>query len=170
MRCRRVPVHASVTSYELHAIKGDVVGDAPSSADTTDGDSQAELILVVEDNPITRKTFGVVLGSAGYTVLEAGDAATALACIAKHRPAMVLQDLVLPDMDGIELLRRLRAHPHARDIPILGVSGFLARMNEATATNSGFTALVLKPIEPTQLLEIVRLHLDRAQANSGAKT
>jgi CheY-like chemotaxis protein len=64
----------------------------------------APTILVVEDNPMTRKLLRVTLGTAGYRVIEAEDARTALAAVEQSLPDLILQDLILPDMDGVELV------------------------------------------------------------------
>jgi PAS domain S-box-containing protein len=112
-------------------------------------------ILVVEDNPLTRKMLRITLESDGYTVVEAGDGRAALAAAAQELPALVLQDLVLPDMNGFEVLRQLRLLAGA-SIPILALSGFLNRVGDARSTEADFNALLLKPIEPSRLLEVIR--------------
>ena len=118
----------------------------------------ASKILVVEDNPTTRKMFRVALESEGYSVIEAPDGATAILRMGEA-PDLVLQDFVLPDMNGVELNRRLRQHANGVDIPIIALSGFLSRMEEAEATNAAFNAYLLKPIEPSRLLDAVRGYL-----------
>jgi len=97
-------------------------------------------ILIVEDNPITRKMLRLTLESEGYTTREAPDARTALAVAAESWPDLVLQDLILPDMDGLELLRHLRAMPGGPELPIVALSGFLSRLEESPTGGSGFTA------------------------------
>src|SRR5712671_7152484 len=109
-------------------------------------------ILVVEDNPATRKMLRVTLVTEGYAVVEAADARAALAAAERTPPDLVLQDLILPDMDGFELLRRLRALPGGSELPILALSGFLSRLEEAHTDRDGFTALLVKPIEPSRLI------------------
>jgi PAS domain S-box-containing protein len=116
-------------------------------------------ILVVEDNPTTRKMLRLTLVTEGYTVVEAADARAAVAAAEKALPDLVLQDLILPDMDGLELLRRLRALPDGTELPILALSGFLSRLEEAQAGHEGFSALLVKPIEPSRLLEAIRVCL-----------
>src|SRR5207247_65802 len=76
-------------------------------------------ILVVDDNAITRKLVRVTLASEGYSVLEAEDGASAMGMLAREKPDLILQDLVLPDIGGIELVERLRAEPGGAGIPIL---------------------------------------------------
>ena len=88
-------------------------------------------VLVVEDNPLTRKMLRVTLEMEGYSVIEAEDGRTALAAATAEMPDLVLQDLILPDMNGFELVRMLRALPGGADAPILALSGFLSRIEEA---------------------------------------
>ena len=86
---------------------------------------------------MTRKMLRVALESEGYAAIEAADARTALAAVAEGWPDLVLQDLMLPDMDGIELLRRLRALPGGLELPILALSGFLSRLEESRDRRRG---------------------------------
>jgi PAS domain S-box-containing protein len=115
-------------------------------------------VLLVEDNPLTRKMLRVTLESDGYRVLEAADGRAALAAAEREQPALVLQDLILPDMNGFELVRQLRALL-GPTLPILALSGFLNRVEDARSADAGFSQLLVKPIEPSRLLEIIRLYL-----------
>jgi PAS domain S-box-containing protein len=115
----------------------------------------APRILVVEDNPLTRKMLRITLETDGYAVVEAADGRAALAAAEHELPALVLQDLVLPDMNGFELVRQLRQLGGA-SLPILALSGFLNRVGDARSMEAGFNALLVKPIEPSRLLEVLR--------------
>jgi PAS domain S-box-containing protein len=103
----------------------------------------------------------VALEAEGYVVIAAPDARTALDAAARSLPDLVLQDLILPDMDGFELVRHLRALPGGADLPILALSGFLGRLEEARSAKAGFTALLVKPIPPSQLIESIRPYFSR---------
>ena len=116
-------------------------------------------ILLVEDNDITRKMVRFSLENQGFVVLEARDGATALKLAAEGGVHLVLQDLMLPDIDGFELVGRLRQIPGLADTPILAFSGFLSKLEEARISAVGFTDVINKPIEPSRLLHIVRAHL-----------
>ncbi len=116
-------------------------------------------ILVVEDNPITVKMARLTLKSAGYTVLEAPDGRTALELMANHAPALVLQDLLLPDMDGLDLLKQLRALPGGAEVPILAFSGFQPKLDDARASSANFTDFLIKPVEPSRLLRTIQSYL-----------
>ncbi len=125
--------------------------------------SRGRTVLVVEDNPATRKLVRFVLERHGYLVVEAPDGAAALRAMDEHQPALVLQDLVLPDLDGFTLVEQLRKrarHP----VAILAFSGFASRLEEARLTAAQFEGLVTKPIEPSRLLAVVEAHLPLAAA------
>jgi CheY-like chemotaxis protein len=122
------------------------------------------VVLLVEDNPITRKLVRFTLGKLGLTLLEAVDARAALELFQEHSEiALVLQDLCLPDMDGFDLVARLRTLPGGRDIPILVFSGMLSRQDEARVSSAGFDDLISKPIEPSRLMQIVQSYLPLPQ-------
>jgi CheY-like chemotaxis protein len=116
-------------------------------------------VLLVEDNPITRKLVRFALQNEGLELVEASDGATAIGIVSQQRPDLILQDLLLPDMDGFELAGRLRALPGTADVPILAFSGLLSQLDERRIADSGFTDFVTKPIEPSRLVRIVRAHL-----------
>lgn len=123
-------------------------------------------ILLVEDNPITRKLVRFTLENQGLVVIEAPDAKTALTAFAQHSVTLVLQDLCLPDMDGFELVSRLRALPGGADVPMLVFSGMLSQHDEARVSSAGFDDLISKPVEPSRLVQIVRSHLPTAEERS----
>ncbi|HWQ15669.1 MAG TPA: response regulator [Roseiflexaceae bacterium] len=125
-------------------------------------DAPRPLVLVVEDNPTTRKLLRVALAGAGYAVAEAADGRSALALASERAPDLILQDMVLPDVEGGELLARLRATPGCAETPILALSGFLARGEELPGGPAGFTDMLLKPVEPSRLVQIVQAHLPPA--------
>jgi PAS domain S-box-containing protein len=116
-------------------------------------------ILVIEDNPTTLKVMRLTLERQGYNVLAAPDAASALDATRQVRPDLIIQDLMLPDMDGIALAQRLHERFEAEPVPIVCISGLLTRPDESRAVRGGFAAVIVKPIDPFQLLEVVRFHL-----------
>jgi PAS domain S-box-containing protein len=125
------------------------------------------VILVIEDNPITRKMFRVTLATEGYTVLEAPDGQTALDLMAVHAPDLILQDLLLPDLDGFDLVRRLRALPGGAGVPVLAISGLLSELEQARSLQAGFTDYLFKPVEPSLLLHTVQAYLRPPRADPG---
>lgn len=117
-------------------------------------------LLVVEDNPMTRKIVGIALRGAGYTVLEAVDGASALELMRDHRPQLVLQDLVLPDTDGFELARQLR-RIGGEDFRLIAFSGFISPWQEGQVSVVGFDDVITKPIEPLLLVQLIGAHVPR---------
>jgi PAS domain S-box-containing protein len=115
-----------------------------------------ETILVVEDNPITRKMLRVALEIEGYTVLPASDGKTALELSGPQRPDLMIVDFVLPDTDGLQLLAEVRRRLGAPELPSILVTGMVSRLEELRERAGGITQIVAKPVEPSQLLEIIR--------------
>ncbi len=115
-------------------------------------------ILVVEDNPSVLKVLKKTLDLAGYQVLEAADGKSAVERMAEN-PDLVIQDLILPDISGYDLVSKLKARSEKEKLPVLALSGFLARPNEAWDTSAGFDALLVKPVGNTELLQAVKAHL-----------
>jgi PAS domain S-box-containing protein len=118
-------------------------------------------ILLVEDNPVTRKMLRVALQIEGYRVEEACDGRSAIAASVEHAPDLVLQDLVLPDMDGFDLIQRLRALPGGAAIPILALSGFVGPIADERTARSDFTAVLVKPVEASILIDAVHTFLPK---------
>ena len=125
-------------------------------------------ILVVEDNAITRKIMRLALSAHGYDIIEAADGRTAIAAVTKARPDLVLQDLALPDIDGLTLARKLRNLPGRSDMPIVAFSAFITRLEAARASNELFRAFIPKPILPSTLVEFVKNFIGSAEVRPNA--
>ena len=123
-------------------------------------------ILVIEGNPISRKLTRVALEADGFTVVEAADARSGIEAVSWELPDLVLQDLVLPDMDGFALVSRLHALPGADKIPILALSGLITKSDEWKLTQATFADYLFKPIEPAFLVSTVRAHLAASQTSN----
>ena len=116
----------------------------------------AELVLVVEDKETNRKLVRDVLQFRGYEVAEAETAEEGLRMVQERRPDLILMDIHLPGMDGIEALKRLRADPATCDIPVIFVA---ADPNLEKMGQAGGDDLVAKPISREGLLEALRKHV-----------
>jgi two-component system cell cycle response regulator DivK len=121
-----------------------------------------ETILVVEDNDKNRKLARDVLTHQGYRVVEAESAEDGLALVARERPALILMDIHLPGIDGIEALRRLRADAGTRTIPVLAVTASAMTQDRQKILDAGFDGYQSKPISVRPFLAAVREALDRA--------
>ena len=115
-------------------------------------------ILVVEDNDRNMKLFRDVLQVTGYSTLEASTGRQALALAREHRPDLVLMDIQLPDMDGLEALGRLRMDERTAAIPVLAVTAQAMRGDHERFTAAGFDGYLAKPVDVDGLIEIVRQH------------
>ena len=123
-------------------------------------------ILVVDDNPVNLRLVEFILSKQGYTVRTASSSFVALDVLEKSCVDLVLLDIQMPELDGIELARRLRSNPETREIPIVALSGH-ALSSDATASCAEFDHYLAKPVERTQLGEVVeRLLHARAQRPS----
>ncbi len=119
----------------------------------------AEPILIIDDNVINLKLARVILQAEGYEVRTAIDAEDALAVLRAFRPRLILMDLQLPGMDGLELTRRLKADPATRAIVVLAVTSYAMKGDEERARQAGCDGYVTKPIDTETLPRIVARHL-----------
>ncbi len=108
--------------------------------------SRGSTVLVVEDNPVNRKLARNVLRSRGYRVLEADTGEEGLEIARAELPHLILMDLELPGLDGIEATRRLKADPLTRSIPIVALSAHAQATDEARAREAGCAGYIAKPI------------------------
>jgi two-component system cell cycle response regulator DivK len=115
-----------------------------------------ELILIVEDNEKNRKLERDILQFHGYRTLEAETAEEGLRLAQATPPALVLMDIQLPGMNGIEALRHLRADPRTRAIPVIAVTASAMTHNRQQIMAAGFDAYQAKPIEVIQFVAAVR--------------
>jgi CheY-like chemotaxis protein len=118
-----------------------------------------QTILIVDDNAAVRRLFRAALEGGGFRVLETGDGRATLALLATERPDLILQDLRLPDMDGLALVSRIREHTGNTVLPIIAVSGLVLDQDEARIARAGFTDFLAKPVSIADLLNRVTLHL-----------
>ena len=113
-------------------------------------------ILLVEDHEDNRVALLAVLRREGYDAVGARNGSEALRMIERRRPALVLMDLAMPEMDGREATRRLHEDPRTRDIPVLALTAMSLSVSWETLQEDGFAGLLTKPCMPPQLLEEVR--------------
>jgi two-component system, cell cycle response regulator DivK len=120
-----------------------------------------EQILVVEDNELNMKLFRDVLVATGYRALEATTGGEAIALATEQAPDLVLMDIQLPDLDGVEALRRLRADERTATIPVLAVTAQAMSGDRERFLAAGFDGYVAKPVNIGELIGTVREHCDR---------
>ena len=131
---------------------------APSALDPAEGRSTPEgrpLLLLVEDDETTRRPMSQLLELSGYEVDTASDGPEALEALGRRRPSMVLLDLMMPMMDGIEVLRRIRKDSDLDDLPVLVLSGDLLEERGGQLQALGVVGTLTKPIDFDELLTVI---------------
>lgn len=118
----------------------------------------AKTVLIVEDNALNMKLFGDLLEAKGYATLRATEGDGALALAKRAHPDLVLMDIQLPGLSGMEVTRRMKADPTMRDIPVVAVTAFALRGDEEKIMESGCAAYVAKPVSIDHLLDVVERH------------
>ena len=117
-------------------------------------------VVVVEDNERNMKLFREVLESSGYRTLEAETGERAVALTAEHRPDLVLMDIHLPDIDGVEALRMLRADERTASIPVLALTAQAMEGDRERFLAAGFDGYLSKPVNIADLLDAVRRYCE----------
>jgi len=115
----------------------------------------AATILIVDDNAANLKLARVVLAAEGYDVRTASDAEEAQRVLSTIVPRLILMDIQLPDMDGLELTRRLKAEPRYRDMLIVALTAYAMKGDDEKAKRAGCDGYVTKPIDPATLPVII---------------
>ena len=123
-----------------------------------------EPFLIVDDNAANLKLARVLLSGEGYEVRTAGDAEQALELLESFCPRLILMDLQLPGMDGLELTRRLKADPTRRDIAVIALTAYAMKGDEEKARAAGCDGYVTKPIDTEELPRLVADHLSAGGA------
>ncbi|HEV7555163.1 MAG TPA: response regulator [Kofleriaceae bacterium] len=118
-----------------------------------------EPILIVDDNPTNLKLVAFLMKSHGFDVATADDASSAIAAIAARRPRVILMDVQLPGVDGLELTRKLKADPQTRDIVIVAVTAYAMKGDYEKAIEAGCDGYVTKPIDTRTLPGVIAGYL-----------
>jgi CheY-like chemotaxis protein len=117
------------------------------------------LILIVEDNEQNMKLVRDVLGHVGYRTLEAGDAELGIELARTHRPDLILMDVQLPGMNGMEALAQLRSDPVTAELRVVAVTAFAMKEDPARILAAGFDGYLEKPLDvrafPGQVSELL---------------
>jgi len=118
-------------------------------------------VLIVEDNEKNMKLFRDVLQATGYSTLEATTGEEAVELALSQAPALVLMDVQLPGIDGVEALKRLRQNERTASIPVLALTAQAMSGDRERFLEAGFDGYLAKPVDVGELIEAVREHCDR---------
>ena len=118
-------------------------------------------VLVVEDNARNMKLFRDVLKASGYRTLEATTGARAVELVIEHAPALVLMDIQLPDIDGLEALDRLRADERTASVPVLALTAQAMEGDRERFLAAGFDGYLSKPVNIAEFVATVKRYCER---------
>ena len=119
----------------------------------------SESILIVDDVPTNLKLMSVLLSRLGYQVYTAGTAEEALEIAQKIRPRLILADILLPGMDGLEMTRRLKSAPETQNTVVLAVTALAMKGDEQKALEAGCDGYITKPIDVQTFPAVIRHYL-----------
>ena len=117
-------------------------------------------ILVVEDNELNMKLFHDLLEAQGYNVLQSRDGMEALKLARTHKPDLILMDIQLPEVSGLEVTKWLKEDEALRSIPVIAVTAFAMKGDEEKIREGGCEAYISKPISVVNFLETVQKFLN----------
>lgn len=118
-------------------------------------DAMRKKVLVVEDNELNMKLFCDLLGAFGYDPVQSRDGLKALEIARKHMPALIIMDINLPEVSGLDLTRWIKDDEDLADIPVMAVTAFAMRSDEERVREAGCEAYMSKPIQMMPFLNQV---------------
>lgn len=119
-------------------------------------DANRKKVLVVEDNELNMKLFCDLLGAYGYEPVQSRDGLKALEMAREHHPALIIMDINLPEVSGLDLTRWIKDDDELADIPVMAVTAFAMRSDEERVREAGCEAYMSKPIQLTSFLNQVQ--------------
>lgn len=118
-----------------------------------------KVILIIEDEPKNMKLFRDILQVHGYTTIEATDGQQGIESTRANKPDLILMDILLPVMNGLEATKILKADPETRDIPIIALTSYAMSGDRENTLEAGCDAYMTKPIEIKEFLKMVTEYL-----------
>ena len=119
-------------------------------------DAKTKTVLIVEDNELNMKLFHDLLDAHGYNILQTKDGMEALDIAREHHPDLILMDIQLPEVSGLEVTKWLKEDDSLKSIPVVAVTAFAMKGDEEVIRQGGCEAYISKPISVTSFLETVR--------------
>ena len=130
----------------------------------TDRVMMSKTVLIVEDNELNMKLFHDLLEAQGYETLQTREGLQALGLARQHRPDLILMDIQLPEISGLEVTKWLKDDEELSHIPVVAVTAFAMKGDEDRIRQGGCEAYISKPISVMHFLEVVRKHLGPVEA------
>ena len=119
-------------------------------------------VLIVEDNELNMKLFGDLLEAHGYATLKTGNGIDAIELARSHHPDLIIMDIQLPEVSGLDVTRWLKEDENLRSIPVIAVTAFAMKGDEERIREGGCEAYLSKPISVAKFLETVRTYIKAA--------
>ena len=120
----------------------------------------AKTVLIVEDNDLNMKLFHDLLDAHGYATLQTKDGMEALELARKHRPDLILMDIQLPEVSGLEVTKWIKEDDTLRSIPVVAITAFAMKGDEDRIREGGCEAYIAKPISVAGFIATVKQFLD----------
>ncbi len=127
------------------------------ATESTNG--SAKTVLVVEDNELNMKLFHDLLEVHGYNILQTKDGMDALRLAREHKPDLILMDIQLPEVSGLEVTKWIKEDDELKSIPVIAITAFAMKGDEEKIREGGCEAYIAKPISVTNFLETVQRFL-----------
>jgi two-component system cell cycle response regulator DivK len=123
-------------------------------------------VLIVEDNELNMKLFCDLLDAHGYRTVQTRDGLEALHLARKHRPDLILMDIQLPEVSGLEITKWLKDDEELKSIPVIAVTAFAMKGDEEKIRQGGCEAYIAKPISVAHFVDMVRQFIGRSAAEA----
>jgi len=120
----------------------------------------SKTVLIVEDNELNMKLFHDLLDAHGYQTLQTKDGMEALSMVRSHRPDLILMDIQLPEVSGLEVIKWIKEDDNLRSIPVVAVTAFAMKGDEEKMREGGCDAYIAKPISVGKFIETVKQFLE----------
>lgn len=170
LRVESEPGRGSTFRFELRLPEIAVANGGETSDRIQGVKGLVPTVLVVDDNADNRNVIIDLLSPLGFEIAEAASAREAISMIAKSRPDVVIADLVMPEMNGFELIRHIRQSPELADIVVIASSASVYDQDHRESLRSGSHAFLPKPVRMETLLEIFEQHLEIEWIRENAKS
>lgn len=122
----------------------------------------SKTVMIIEDNELNMKLFGDLLEVSGYNTIQLVDGRNALALVRQHRPDLVLIDIQLPEVSGLDVITWLKNEDDLRDIPVIAITAFAMKGDEEKIRATGCNAYISKPIVVKDFIATVKQYLGDA--------
>lgn len=126
------------------------------------GGQMTKTVLIVEDNELNMKLFNDLLEAHGYATLKTADGIEAIELARTHRPDLILMDIQLPEVSGLEVTKWIKEDDALKSIPVIAVTAFAMKGDEERIREGGCEAYISKPISVGKFLETVRAYVGTA--------